>query len=179
MVWFCLEICLCTFNPNVYFLTQKCSWRKGTISTSKEWDGRTSSGNLYFTFIMFGKSSYFTSGKCDGPVHIGLDAPPSCFTAPGQTLVTAASQGVSAVCYLSIYPTIHKLFESEIYFYTPNWIQYLTYDRNWVFYSRNSTNMNNWIEFSMTVSPHPHPTRNRSSQFWEKKVLKALELSFF
>lgn len=130
ILWFCLKmyLSLCIFNPNVSLFLHKNS-QKGTLSTSGNWDGRrTGSENFYFTFMIFGRSSYFTSVTSDWTcpdwvrcssflLHSILD----------KLWSIASSQQVFIVCYLSIRATTYKFFESEIYFCTPNW--YLTYNR--------------------------------------------------
>lgn len=179
ILWFCLKIylSLCIFSPNVSLFLHK-NIQKGTLSTSGNWDERrTGSENFYFTFTIFGRSSYFTSVTSDWTcpdwvrcssflLHSILD----------KLWSIAASQRVFIVCYLSIRATTYKLFESEIYFCTPNW--YLTYNRN-CFYILEiqqiwTTALNSpWLSILVLFF------RNRSGQFDKKKVLKALKFKFF
>ena len=155
--------------------------QKGTLSTSGKWDGRrTGSEDFYCTFMIFGRSWYFTSVTSDWTCPDWVRCSSFLLHSILHNLwSTAASQRVLIVCYLSIRATTYKLFEGEIYFCTLNW--YLTYNRN-CFYileiQQISTNMNNWIEFSMTINPGALFQEWKWS-VWQEKVLKALKFSFF
>lgn len=179
ILWFCLKmyLSLCIFNPNVSLFLHK-NIQKGTLSTSGNWDGRrTGSENFYFTFMIFGRSSYFTSVTSDWTcpdwvrcssflLHSILD----------KLWSIASSQQVFIVCYLSIRATTYKFLKVKFISVLPTgtWhiIELFLYSRN--FQQIWTTELNSpWLSILVLFF------RNRSGQFDNKKVLKALKFKFF